>query len=472
MRQCTPLELADLDLRVRQLSDWHIPPSPEDILRSELHGLAGAIGVMTFHRYGRVREAALRLLLNEHSGIELAFLLIRLDDWVQQVRELAERGIIDRIHDSNADQFLRCLPLVLRLSYRVRFAHGDVLRSIFQLLRSANFRPSVLATLQSTDRHLRRAAFHFIIQSKSLASTEELEAILNSSDSALRTWAAREMLKRSDLQSLPSTVSRLEHDSFTPIRREALWACAERLPQQAIERLKYALLDSQVSMREGARFYLRNLARMDYAAFYAERLAEEDLHRLGAAIAGLGETGAREQASKLVPFTQHESSRIRRAAIRAIARLDDDAPLELLLTALSDASGKVVKAVRNILLAKACIVGGDRLMHAFDASQSTHSRCSIVVLIAELQWWDAAGGLLTVLASKHEDSRELAAQCLLRWRGHPGRLTVRPTAEQFARFSSALDASVSLLVPNLRGDFLSIRDLARRQWFEPITPST
>ena len=93
----SPLQLASLDQRVRgwrnyahyELNNWqHLRPSDVGRLARSPYS-ASLLGLASFHFNGHVREAAVSELALRTDATELPFLLIRLNDWVPQVRELA-----------------------------------------------------------------------------------------------------------------------------------------------------------------------------------------------------------------------------------------------------------------------------------------------------------------------------------------------------------------------------------------------
>ena len=98
-----------------------------------------------------------------------------------------------------------------------------------------------------------------------------------------------------------------------------------------------ALLDPAASVRHAARFYLREgeiPAAIDFASHYRERLSG-GTSRLTAAIAGLAETGTRDDARLVDAMLEHSSARVVRGALTAQARLDPDGTRERRLVALT-----------------------------------------------------------------------------------------------------------------------------------------
>lgn len=94
--ETTTQELAWLDEELRLRSSWSGDTfyewsklSPEQLPSFERFDLASValLGMASFHRSGFVREAAVRALERMTTGAELKFLILRLNDWVPNVRD-------------------------------------------------------------------------------------------------------------------------------------------------------------------------------------------------------------------------------------------------------------------------------------------------------------------------------------------------------------------------------------------------
>ena len=76
---------------------------------------AFVLGLTSFHPDGYLREKALHALAARHSGIEIPFILLRLNDWVKEIRTVAREAFDERLTPEYAVHFVMNLPLVLRL---------------------------------------------------------------------------------------------------------------------------------------------------------------------------------------------------------------------------------------------------------------------------------------------------------------------------------------------------------------------
>jgi hypothetical protein len=437
VRTCTNFELVQLDRMLRERGDWQWHSvNPSDVARLS-HGLTGVLGAIASHRSGHVREAAIRLLASIDDGGELPFLLIRVNDWVPQVRDAAKQAVLARVHSDYAAHFARHLPLIRRLQFQKREDHGDVLVPILHLMRSASSHAVLLAALEESDRVARRFAFELLAEA--VGNPADLIAHgLASEDEVIRLRAARLARERLAGEELESALARLLADRFMPVRREAVYGYVERLPQAAPGVLRRSLLDGHVSMRELARFHLRQQGESDFAAFYRSKLGQAAGRERAAAIAGLGETGSAEDVGHVELFLSDPDPHVRRAAVRALGRLDADGrSLERFLIALDDGSAAVAKAAREALRSRVYLLSPPRLWSIFTATTHRHTRRAVLSLVAALSWWDSAPLLVAAAGTDDVEVRRDALAYLDRWSRNSNRLSVRPTREQLMLLGQA-----------------------------------
>lgn len=463
MERCGPAMLAQLDAMVREVSEWRWGRvKPTDVPQIAL-GVTSVLGVLSFNSSGFVREAAVRVLANIHDGQELPFLLIRLNDWVKQVRDAAKEAVDRRITSANAPHFVRCLPLTYRLGDQSREDHTAVIASISDLLRQPESQPSLHEALAAPDPQTRRLAFRVLVDMPGADLHPVLETALASSDPVLRFSAAHELRGRLDGQPLQVVLERLKSDRLMSVRREALYGYVEKLPDLASDVLHAALLDPHPSMREAARFYLRRSGMEDFAGFYRNLLEEATGSELAAAFAGLGETGTVQDGPRLAALLTHSNARVRRAAVRAVGRLDTESFVDALLKALQDPFASVAKAARSVLETHPRLVPPERLWSIFEDGEQPHTRRIALALMAKLGWWDSVWLLITAADSADPTSRERAVGYLRDWQHDTGRLFARPRRQQVEALEQALRQHGAALDQAMQADLAAVLAFAKRE---------
>jgi HEAT repeat protein len=444
--ELSPLDLATLDQRVREswttyryynLQNWK-SLRPSDIGRLAQSKFATSIvGLASSHLSGYVREAAVVELASQNTGRELPFLLIRLNDWVSQVRAVAEKAVRARMEPAYAVHFLANISLVLRLRGCGRVDKKFV-QDICDLLRRAECRDVLLAGIKSKDKTVRRNSFQLAAEAEPSSRIAIIHAALADPDAVTRSWAVRHFLPDVSPDELPGVVEQMFKDSFMPVRRDALWFAATKRPDIAKQPLRDALLDNHISMRETARQFLDLAEVKSVRELYADAVKNGNERQRFAAICGLGETGAATDVPLVLQFLASPLIRIRRAAVYAMGRLDFEGQLERLVTLLSDAKPGVSREAFKALLPKARHISLADLESLLSGDTSFHVRRNALMLISHADKWKKIPSLVKACADKDEQIAKQAGNALRAWSLNYNDSYAEPTHGDFQKISVAV----------------------------------
>jgi len=395
------------------------------------------LGLASFHANGHVREAALRKLSEDTSGLELPFLLIRLNDWVEPVRTLAHEGVQSRLTANYAGHFLKSLHLLLRLEFCGREAHDATVQAVGELLCRPECRPQLLEGVASGDRVMRHACLRFAAEIEGAGRLSILRAALGDTDPLIRLWTARRLLADATMDDLPKLTAELVRDPFMPVRREALQSLAQRLPDLAAPVLLEALTDRHASIRETARFYLGLLGRPDAVSIYRERLNGAVGAQLVGAVLGLGETGTSEDVERIRPLLKSDETRYRKAAIIALARIAPEALIEEFTAALADPMPGVSNEGCTALLQRVHSVEPAALFTLLREDTPEHVKKNALKLTMRLGKWVSLPVLISLSRGESIISSRTRA-FLESWLLSPRRDYSRPTEQQMVAAARAL----------------------------------
>jgi HEAT repeat protein len=453
-----PEDLARLDVTFRMRSPyvgrysmkWH-SLKPADV--KKLEGLGSdsvaLLGLASFHSSGYVREEAIKRLNQRSGGAELPLLLIRLNDWVLHVRAAAQRAVMSRLSPYQASRFVTNLALLPRLKQTERSDHRPVVEAIENLLKNTECREALLQGLKSSSRLIRRSSFKLAVDATEADTMSILERALDDADTIIRLWAARRIAAELDGQNLNKLLALMRGDHFMPVRREALRAVLGRVPDQALVELRLALLDPHVSMREEGRYELRKREEIDFAAFYRQALSSAGESELTTVISGVGESGAARDDSLLIPYTLHKSGKVRKAAIKAMSRLNGGAHLAVFINALQDEVPGVSREGQRALARKVTLVGGESLWEVFNATRYPFVRRNALYLLTLLGKWDSICFLIKATGDSDEEIASNVRLYIDRWLRQFNRRFTAPTGEQLTRLRQALEENAYLFDGNL-----------------------
>lgn len=323
------LDRAFRDLRLhRQLGLNFIALEPMQVDRLTRLGplRCAGLAIASLVRSGHVREAAVRQLCISPDPLAIPYLINRLNDYVGGIGGIAWTGLERRLLPEHAAAFVRCLPLLARMSTWVRA--GTVqharLRGLLVQPHPA-CRQALWDGLRDRDSEICRgsAALLAEVHRGEPALLQVLGAALRARDPRTRRWAARVALdeRTTPRDVLIALAPQLEQDRSPPIRAAGLQARALQRDHDGIVR---ATFDTHASVRYRARAVLAELfTPLDYRGLALATLAAAEPRReaLIAALATLTDFGRTIDIPAVEAHADDPRPTVAREARRTLAAL-------------------------------------------------------------------------------------------------------------------------------------------------------
>lgn len=401
----------------------------------------------SLHGNGFVREEAVRRLgLFRHGG-ELPYLMLRLNDWVPQIRQAASAAVLERLEPDGIDAFVKALALVDRLEKAQRADHRDVLQGISELLVNRAARLPMVAAMRSPSKTVRRVSLRLLTRGGRDDLLEIVMAALSAMDPIVRTWAVRAAATGLDRNHVRRALEALRVDRSALVRRECLRQWVSLFPGEAVDALTTALLDRSGVVRAEARYHLATLTDHDAAAYYRDAITTSVPPALAAALAGLGETGSPPDAQRLAPYLSHPLVRVRWAAVRYLLRLGGDQYLDAVAHTVLDVAPSVSRQASKALRPHGARVGRAWLSNAFETSTARHVRENLLDLSSALPKWERIMCLLGAVCDRDEAVAARARAGVALWDAQYNVSQSVPSRDQLATLDAALTAAEPALVP-------------------------
>jgi HEAT repeat protein len=450
-----PVQLSWLDEQVRHGSDaqywsnaWHkLAPAAISRLAHTYDLNAAVIGLLASHANGFVRAAALEVLAQFNSGQEIPFLSLRVNDWVQPVAARASELLFSRLRPDNRHAILNALPFIVRVLGQRRRDHTAIECALKAVLLFDGG-DDALARGKGFDTSVRRKMYELLTAGGTTSKQRLLNAVLSDPDAVIRARAIRSIAADPDFDDRAAILERFLRDDRVPaVRRLALAVISEHLPERLGAVFPQVLLDRAASVRGLARFVASTQQpALVPRTVYIEALDGVLPGQLAAAIEGVGETGSRADADLVAPFLSGNSPRIRRSALRALAKLDAERAVSVAIGALSDDAPSVRTAAVHTLSSNASRVNFDLVNRQVSSLSDPKARRNVLRVFLDAPKWEAPAFLLEALTDPDDGVRAFAARLLDRWIESFNRNQTQPTAKQLQRIGGLLD-SVSSRMP-------------------------
>ena len=235
---------------------WRLSSVTEDRLFEEL-----ALGCCNWN--GRTRQAAVKELARRTHGMELPFLLLRLNDWAWQVRTQAANALKDRLHAGYAGHWVRWVPLADRVTQGLREDHAWLMPELQALLGSPQCLDELWDGLKSEVRFTRMWCLNVALERGGAVAQAACELAMHDREPSIRFQALRRRMMAATPAEVQIWHAKWGRDSFMPIRRlllqalqpldEAAWGkgCAQRFSTAMPRCVRWrAITSKRKSMRQ------------------------------------------------------------------------------------------------------------------------------------------------------------------------------------------------------------------------------
>lgn len=400
-----------------------------DWLQAEIDAVGKAetaeiLNTYLMHRNGFVREAALRRAQKLLMAKTLPAVIIRLNDWVPQVRVAAKITFQAFFDADRFDDVMQALPEIYALRQRGRDDHTATVEMVEHWVASHAQKEKLVPAIAKAPPPLARCCFDIAWKYKLQDNVSLLHLGLKSRD-IVTTKQACGLITALPEQQQKEFIDILLQSNNGWFRFAALQMLDET---EAPKYVRNYLLDNYSRLREWCE---KRLALPDDELWRLRRAAlTPDSPAVQALVAIRLCGSAKDAASKplIIPFLQHAKADLRGAALLALSRISPDEYETDVKAALTDPAAAIgraaVQAARDAHYAVSPAEWEDMLGRA----TTTQTFRRLLSLARSRSKWEHLGFALAL--TRHEKFSAMAAPELAAWRNMFNRSSIAVKPEQ------------------------------------------
>jgi HEAT repeat protein len=415
------------------------------------------LGLSSFHPNGYFREKAIKKLSQMNTGFEIPYLLIRINDWVKEVRNISKENLIMYLRQENAVSFVASLPLVFRLKDCLRNEHDDIFNAIISMISNKESSSELINGLNSTDSKVRLSCYKIILQARMLNNKSIINYLIKEPYSYIRLFVLRIIQKTITIDEFNDISQLLLKDKLAQIRILTLETLYKVKPLESIDILEKSLFDESQAVRELSRYLLSKYKKYDFSFIYRNAVYKREA--IYSSICGLGETGNISDAKIIAEFVSFDSHKIVRASLYALAKLDFEGYKEMFVFTLSDCRTGISKAAKRILQGQINSSDEKSIYGIFKESTYEHVKINTCVLLCTLSKWIVIRYILEFCDDENQTISTLGHYALESWKLKFNRSFTTPTKNQITGIRKSI-LSFGKAVKDSDKEFIefSIRD--------------
>jgi HEAT repeat protein len=444
---------------------WDTMPPGQLIHVPHFASDAAICGLFSFHRNGYVRQAAVEALAGIQNGSEIEYLLLRLEDWVEQVRSRAAAALRARVVPELAWRLLDNLPLLLRLTDRPRANSQRLISEAIRIVATLATPKQMDRGLRHSDTRVRAWWIEIVLSNATTTGREErvwvVERLLEHKDAALRTMAARAARYSGDVESSKDLLRQIIGDKAARVRLEGVYALeAMDRPDSAL--VRDLLLDNSVQIRREAAARVAPRCSVDLRKAYLLALESSNSRHVAIALRSLASFDNRADVAAVRRFWDDPRPRVQRAAILAVSALDAGlSPLALVEKLRSHMSG-VSREASDALVTRIHRDSASLFWLVAVTTSIPHVHRNTLRLLALTGKWTSIRYI--VMALRRPELQEQARDLYSAWWSQYNKVFTPPATAELDCLEEAINEHAGDLRETLLKDFEPIL----REWRERI----
>ena len=316
----------------------------------------------TFTSNGYYRQQCMEHLRDVEGS--LPFLILRMNDWVVQIRETACTLIAERMQKCGLYELFSCLPMLEKIKNARRRTDAQICwvetlaeNLIRQKLQAAP--NEVIDEIPSYEIQIRNAVYRFI-NGNHVLEREQMERLMASE----RTGYGQMLLilgifRHYGYDSLWAET--YLHTKSAVVRYHTLIYRYEQ-EHHAWEGLQKMLMDPSRRIRDYAAYILEKCTDMDVAAFYLKEL-EKNVSKT--VLLGIGEQGTKTELEVIRPYLEDDREQICKAALEAYGKLAESDGEEIYWRFLYDTRPMIARQAYRCVQKYQISYGAQRLYEAY-----------------------------------------------------------------------------------------------------------
>ncbi len=349
----------------------------------------------TLHPNGYFRERCMRIL--EEDEESFGYIVLRLNDWVRQVRETAYGILADKLDGIKTDTAVGMIPFISCTKKGERYVYQQ-----FQEIEE-KLSEKILTHLQeiSLDQirsypPVTKRFLYKVLLSPDVLSKQDAERLLTREKSGNE----KQLVIRLILQKYECSEAQIEgylQNKSPIVRQKALAVKYERLGS-AWEGIEKYLLDTAGGIRSDVCYILRRHTDFDILAYYKQKLHTS---KEAVAILGIGENGSVKDADMLIEYLYADRPGLVKNAMKALSGLG---AVKIGAVNLSDiyweylhgADTSVAKAAYNAIMKCGISYGAERIYKAYISCKNVSVRKYLIRMLIREPSWERLPYLLLV----------------------------------------------------------------------------
>ncbi len=362
----------------------------------------------SFNPNGYIREKAILALAKYEDTTP--FILLRCNDWVNQIRQLAFNLLPKMLNKASNEEITFTISFMEKLHRSVRCEYNSILQIMVSSINSNN--ELIKQGLHSNDVRVRKFCINKLNGLDIINDNYLMKYIYNEKDCLLRKSIFRQLINsKGKIIDFRVLCNLFLEDKFPTNRSLALQYLYDNDTENVCDIAINKLMDKNTHVRALARSIVvsKNID-IDICQTYLNNLSLKP----EISIYSLGEIGSKENCSLIETYLKDKSISIVRAAMISLMRLDSEKYVLYITDMLSTNQRGIVKTA-TILLKKNKCYNTEKIFEIQNSSTDENIKVKCASLLFLSSKWKSLIYVLKLIGSGYEELEFLCQMQINKW---------------------------------------------------------
>lgn len=348
----------------------------------------------TFHSNGYFRQMCMEELAQYPDN--LPFFVLRLNDWVKEIRTAAYQLTANRIQECSVQELFSAMPMFDKVKNSGR-RDGQALLSLEAQIKeqmNRKFTDCPLKEIHTYEITVKNSIYRFLNQNRVLELHQMEQLCFLEKDGYGKRLLILGIFQQFDCTE--EMLLRYLSDKSALIRYHALehFYAKRKNVWPGLEKM---LMDKSKRIRDNVCYLLNRHSDFDVLAYYKEQLQKQESVT---AVLGIGENGSKNELNIILPYLEHDNERFVKAALEAYGNLSMEQGEAIYWKYLLHPSVLIARQAYRLIRRFGIHYGSDVLYAAYLEYQKLPVADDLIFLLTKEPSWNRLPYLLLLYDSE------------------------------------------------------------------------
>lgn len=389
------------------------------------------LGLASFHPNGYIREKALLELSKYNNPKIVPFVIIRINDWVDNIKRLSVNILIKHIKKEKFSYILKNIGLLEKMREKVEYAQSyyynppehilenkkiisGIFETVDEIINNNNVTIELKEVALCKDSYIQEYSLKTLINRELLDNGEVVDILIKMANGFTCYKILKLLLDKMSKEELSKYKTKLEKVRGFKARVLIIDKLYNIDYYKEAKELENDALSKSSTVRYTSRFYMKKLGYMDFIKLYMENLNNDEYKE--EAILGLCEVCCEDEIEAIISCFKDNKSKIEKKILNRIKELDNWGEYDyIFIDGLQSKHIGTIKAAKQFIILNIRLFNIEEIYELYIKSNYERTLISAAEILCSENSWTCISYIIEVMGNKNDDIARIGKEALNYW---------------------------------------------------------